>query len=324
MRGAGLLEQTLPARPVTLRQLRLAEGEEPGDGPRVQLGSGREQFLEPVHADHRRAGMRRARERPGRQGDLRRLASELQRDRQARLHELAGQPSEARIRHQVSGTDEEMSDERRLDARLEQAARRREPRSLRDAEIAGDLQEDRAGLSVLGQLLMLLGRRGERRPQRRERARLPVAQLAQILLEGLPLARAVLAQRREDGHYLRRPMVASVPREKTQRCAANAIPQAIATHCTQNRSGEKRRLSTAQTRRPEIITSAWMVSRTRWLSRTRNPLPAMADFLPRNRARRLPAPRLLTRARSESAGPYGGPGAPQSHPAPGAGCAPQA
>ena len=67
-------------------------------------------------------------------------------------------------------------------------------------------------------------------------------------------------------------MVASVPREKEMRCATKSAPQAIATHCTQKRSGEKRRLSTAQMSRPEIINSAWAVSSARCCSRAMNPL----------------------------------------------------
>src|SRR5439155_20206653 len=65
------------------------------------------------------------------------------------------------------------------------------------------------------------------------------------------------------------------------------------THCTQNRSGEKRRFRTAHVSRPEIITSAWMVSSVRWCSRTRNPLPGMRRFLPRKGEHRLPSREVI-------------------------------
>src|ERR1700694_4915182 len=67
-------------------------------------------------------------------------------------------------------------------------------------------------------------------------------------------------------------MVASVPLEKIQRWPRKTAPHASATHCTQKRSGEKRRFSTAQASRPKIITSAWTVRSTRWFSRARKPL----------------------------------------------------
>src|SRR5207237_5691017 len=72
-----------------------------------------------------------------------------------------------------------------------------------------------------------------------------------------------------------------------------AMPHPRATHCIQNRSGEKRRLRAAQTSRPEIITSAWMVSRVRWCSRMRNPLPGIGSVLPRKRDDRVPPGELV-------------------------------
>src|SRR5436190_12916625 len=207
--------------------------------------------------------MRGAGECAGQKRELRGLAAELQRAGQPRFHQAPRQGAQARIGDQVSGADEEMPDEWLPDVGLQQAARGGEAGALGDAQVAGVLQQRRAGVAVAGQLLLLLRGRRQRAAERRQRGGLAVAQLAQVLVEALPFSRAVLAQRREDRHYRRRPMVASVPRENTQRWTANAAVQASATHCTQKRSGEKRRFSTAQVSRPEIITSAWMVSRAR-------------------------------------------------------------
>src|SRR5256885_1023214 len=205
----------------------------------------------------------------------------------------ARRSSRARVGDQTAGPDEQGGDEGGPDAARGQASRGREARALRDSQIAGPLQQPGARLAVPGELLLLAGRCGERIRERRQRAGLAVTQLAQVVVEALPIASPVLPERREDGHYRLRPIVASVPRENAQRCRRKATPHPSATHCTQNRSGEKRRFRTAQVSRPEIITSAWMVSSVRWCSRTRNPLPGMRGFLPRKGEHRLPSGEVI-------------------------------
>ena len=97
MAGAGLLQQALPADLVAFRQLCDPERESGSGGAGMQLGRTRQQLLDPDLSDGGCPSVDSARERAGRERDLRRVALELQRRGEARFDEPAGPAPQPRI-----------------------------------------------------------------------------------------------------------------------------------------------------------------------------------------------------------------------------------
>ena len=115
----------------------------------------------------------------------------MKRRRKPSFDQLAGGRTEPRIGDEVARADEELPDQRPGDATLEQDSRRRQPRALGNAQIRRQLEQDGARLGSVGELLLLLDGGREGRRQRRQRAGLAVAGLAQVVGEARPLAIAL-------------------------------------------------------------------------------------------------------------------------------------
>jgi hypothetical protein len=159
-----------------------------------------EELLDPLVAEHRSRGRDTAREARRLQRHALDRSGKLRRRRQSELGHLPRLRAEPRVGHQIAAADEEVPDVRLLDARLEQAPRRRQPRGPGNPQIAGDLQQDEPRVRRFGQLLLLGGGSAQRVSESGDGLRLPVAHLLEELAQVRPVAGLVLAQCREDGH----------------------------------------------------------------------------------------------------------------------------
>jgi hypothetical protein len=166
----------------------------------VQLLRRLQQLLDPRHSDRRCPGVRGAGKRASGERDLRGFASELESGGEPRLDQLARHCAEARVGDQIAGADEQVPDERVRDAGFEQGTRGGETRAFGNAEVAGDLDQDRPSFAVRDELFLLEGRGRQGVRERSQGSGLAVAELAQVLVEVLPLARATLPERRQDRH----------------------------------------------------------------------------------------------------------------------------
>jgi len=131
-----------------------------------------------------------------------------------------------------------------------------------NAEVAGDLEQDRPSFAVRDELFLLVG---EAVRAFASAARAPVsrwAELAQVLVEVLPLAGSTLPERRQDRHLAVLGIPAGAGRAGTPHrrerspgedpeMREESGTQASATHCTRSDRARKRRLSTAQARSPK-------------------------------------------------------------------------
>src|SRR5882724_9586188 len=108
--------------------------------------------------------------------------------------------AEARVGDQIAGADEQVPDEGLRDAGLEQGTRGGETGTLGNAEVAGDLEQDRPAFAVRDELFLLVGRGRQGVRERSQGPGLAVAELAQVLVEVLPLAGSTLPERRQDRH----------------------------------------------------------------------------------------------------------------------------
>src|SRR5258705_16214 len=123
------------------------------------------------------------------------LASELESGGEPRLDQLPRHCAEARVGDQVAGADEQVPDEGPRDAGLEQGTRGGETGAFGNAEVAGDLEQDRPSFALRDELFLLVGRGRQGVRERSQGPILALAELAQVLVEVLPLAGATLPER---------------------------------------------------------------------------------------------------------------------------------